>query len=253
MVASAVVIVRLTTGLGPDLPGEELGLTEPPPAEPCSVDPADDLTPVSPRPAAGKWRDEDALPLPRNEVRASTLEGRVYAVGAQELTADGRAISSGIVHSFEPATGEYESVPDVPAPVDHAVVVTHGDHLYLVGGAANGAPTNAAWRYSPGSREWQELAPMQVARYAPAGAVIGHRLYVVGGAASDTGPPFSSMEIYDFKTGEWLAGPEMPTARHHHSAAALEGELYVAGGREPADFSLDTFERFDPETGEWED
>jgi N-acetylneuraminic acid mutarotase len=43
----------------------------------------------------------------------------------------------------------------------------------------------------------------------------------------------------------------MPTGRHHTAAAVLDGKLYVAGGRQVGDLSLDAFEAFDPETGDW--
>jgi N-acetylneuraminic acid mutarotase len=252
-VVSVVVIVKLATGVGPDLPGEELGIVGSEPPGGCDVDPEHDETPAAPQPAEGRWRAEDALPEPRNEPRAVTVGGRVLIVGAQDEDSEGNAVSSGLVHSFDPESGTYRRLPDIPLPIDHAALATYEGDLYVVGGSSNGTPTNRAWRFSPDEREWQELAPMSTARYAPAGDVIGHRFYVTGGSMSDAGTPFNSMEVYDFETGEWLSGPDMPTARHHHSAVEVDGDLYVAGGRRPGEFSLDSFERFDPETNEWEE
>jgi N-acetylneuraminic acid mutarotase len=248
---SVVVAVRMLTGVGPNLPGEELGLISSE-VQPCTLEPGQDLTPEDPQPAAGTWREERPLPEPRNEIRGSTVEGSILGVGAIELTTDGTRSSPELV-GFDPAAGTYDSLPDAPIPVDHAVTVAYDGDLYLVGGASNGPPTNTMWRYSPARRQWEELAPMRLARYAAGGAVIGDRLYVVGGSAEEASNAYGSMEIYDFETGEWVEGPEMPTPRHHVGVAALDGKLYAAGGRDPGDLSLDRVERFDPETGEWEE
>jgi N-acetylneuraminic acid mutarotase len=86
--------------------------------------------------------------------------------------------------------------------------------------------------------------------------VVADRLYAVSGAPR-TFPelgakPYSSLEIYDFRSGRWTPGPPIPTARHHTAAAVVAGKLYVAGGRVPDDFSDNAFERLDPRSGHWE-
>jgi N-acetylneuraminic acid mutarotase len=129
--------------------------------------------------------------------------------------------------------------------------------LYVVGGDSNGQPSSGLWRYTPDEGEWETLPSMATPRAGHASGVIGDRLYVIGGT-TDTAfaeferAPLTSLEIYDFKAGEWSRGPDMPTGRHHFDAAVLDGQLYAVGGRTPGDYSLDTVERFDPERGEWE-
>ena len=98
---------------------------------------------------------------------------------------------------------------------------------------------------------------MRQPRGATGAAVIGDNLYVAGGGpnAFPEGyvESYSTLEIYDFETGRWGGGPDMPSGRHHVAAAALDGKLYVLGGRNEVDLTLDTFERYDPETQEWEE
>jgi N-acetylneuraminic acid mutarotase len=249
-----VIVVKLTTGVGPDLPGEELGLVgDPARYEPCTLQPGEDRTPALPSPAAGHWREEPPIPVARDELRGVTIDRRILLANGHELSEDGELLSTEIVESFDPARDTYETLRDSPIPLDHAVAVAYEDDLYLAGGYSSVAPTDRLWRYSPQNDRWRELPPMRVARYSPAGAVIGHRLYVVGGGPGEQQEPYSSMEVYDFKSRRWVAGPDMSTGRHHHSAVALDGQLYVVGGRQPGDFSLDSFERFDPESGEWEE
>ena len=82
----------------------------------------------------------------------------------------------------------------------------------------------------------------------------GRFLYVASGVTQGKleGDPSATVEIFDLEQGRWLAAPDLPTPRHHSGAAVLDGKLYVAGGRRPGDFSLDAFERFDPDHNEWE-
>jgi N-acetylneuraminic acid mutarotase len=86
---------------------------------------------------------------------------------------------------------------------------------------------------------------------------IGGKLYVASGAPQTfgvSGPitPYDELQIYDFKTGKWSFGPNVPSPRHHVGAAALGGKLYIVGGRGEEDHSLPTFERYDPARERWE-
>ena len=95
----------------------------------------------------------------------------------------------------------------------------------------------------------------QPPRAAGAAAVIGHKLYVAGGAPQtfnvSSFPVYNTLEIYDFDTGKWSFGAPMQVGRHHISGAAVDGKLYVVGGRGAKDHSLDIFESYDPKTDEW--
>ena len=127
----------------------------------------------------------------------------------------------------------------------------HGD-LYLAGGYLNGEePTNDFWQYDPRTNHWTELPSMRDPRGAGGTVAIGNKLYVAGGAPQTFGvsspvTPYGTLEIYDFKSGEWSFGPNMPDPRHHVASAALNGEMYVAGGRDDTDHSSGEFNRYDP-------
>ena len=75
------------------------------------------------------------------------------------------------------------------------------------------------YRYQPRRDRWTRLAPMPTARGALAAAVVGHRLYAVGGAATGRGA-LATLEVYDFRRRRWSAGPDLPLAREHLAAAA---------------------------------
>lgn len=248
---------------GPELPGPNVtelvdGTEEAAPLLRCDPNQSELRKPDQPVDVSGRWREEDDMPFARDELRAAAAGGRIFILNGQTVEEDGDIISIGEAWEYDPATGKYSRIPDTPVAVDHAAAVTYRGDVYLVGGDSNDEPTGGLWRYSPRAQAWEELPPMQNPRAGHAAAVIGDRLYVVGGT-SDSGfagaeeQPLSSLEIYDFRTGEWSQGSDMPTPRHHMSAAELDGRLYAIGGRMPGDFSLDVVERFDPASGEWEE
>lgn len=216
-----------------------------PPKEPGAV-----YSPAWPAAAPGRWRAEPTDPNPRDELIGAAIGRRVYLPNGFGPVGPVRTMTV-----FDTASGRYLPSTPTPVTVHHPVVVGHRGALYLAGGWENRRATRRMWTFSPKTGRWRELAPMRVPRAAAAGAVIGDRLYVAGGVLAPfrghEANPVRSMEVYDFRTGRWQAGPQMPTARHHAGAAALGGRLYVVGGRAGKLFALAQFESFDPRRGTW--
>jgi N-acetylneuraminic acid mutarotase len=256
----SIALVTLAL-FGPELPGPNVTELVTGSQErfsgPCDPRQGEVREPDQPVQTRERWRKEQPMPVARDELRAAAAGGRIFILNGQEITGEDKATSISEVQVFDPATETYSSAPDTPVPVDHSAVVVYRGDLYLVGGDSNGAPSSGLWRYSPDGGKWETLAQMDTPRAGHAAAVIGDRLYVVGGTtdapfSDENQPPLTSLEIFDFQTGEWSRGPDMPTGRHHFGAAALDGRLYAVGGRAPGNFALETVERFEPERGEWE-
>ncbi|HEX8854570.1 MAG TPA: kelch repeat-containing protein [Thermoleophilaceae bacterium] len=241
---------------GVDLPGprifEKLGLSEGfTPLQYCSPKPSQIRDPASPKPASGSWRREPNLPVPAAEQVAAVIGGLVYVVGGQDYL--GRTTRR--VFTFDPATRRYARVPDMPTRADHTVVVAYRGDLYVVAGYLNSDPIAWFLRYSPRTRKWTVMPKPPLARGGAGGGLIGDRLYVAGGAPrSDPNfgvTPYRTLEIYDFKTGRWSRGPDMPTARHHVGGVTVGDKLYIAGGRSGHQQAMNDFEEYDARTNRW--
>ncbi|HPU86647.1 MAG TPA: kelch repeat-containing protein [Candidatus Latescibacteria bacterium] len=99
-----------------------------------------------------------------------------------------------------------------------------------------------------GAGTWASGAPLPSARQGAAAAVIGGKIYVVGGY--DCSKPLSNVEIYDPATNRWESGPAMAQARATHSCGVIGGKLYVVGGYS-GDRVLNSLAIFDPATNTW--
>jgi len=217
------------------------------------------------RPSPG-WAESESLPEKRDEPRAAVVAGNVYLAGGIEQITDFGDPSSvpGVerveVRSlrkftrFDPRTGEYDELEELPEPLNHIGMVAYDGDIYIVGGHGNllngVAPKRDFYRYSPDSRRWSRLPPMPTARGAVAAAVIGDRLYVVGGMVR--GHAVTVAQAYDFGEGTWEDIAPLPEPREHIAGVALDGRLYVIGGRNDDTDSLGTVERYDPDRNRWE-
>jgi len=258
LAAGIVVLVAAAAVAGISVPGpplkEWLGLSEGKfEYPPCEVGMYRYGPDDPPPPAGGEgWRMEERAP-------GGPAEGSAAAVGPMIYTFNGSGpYHLRTVYAFDTRSGEWTAPTKTPVELNHHWAVAYQGDVYLAGGLVGGEdPTARVWRYEPDANRWSELPPMRQPRGATGAAVIGDKLYVAGGGpnAFPAGyvESYPTLEIYDFETGRWGGGPDMPAGRHHVGTAALDGKLYVLGGRNETDLTLDTFERYDPETQEWEE
>jgi hypothetical protein len=82
-------------------------------------------------------------------------------------------------------------------------------------------------------------------------AVVGNRLYVIGGRDSELGQEYSETDAFDFATRRWITGlAPIPTERGGFAAAVLADEILVIGG-ELTDRAVRTVEAYDTRRNRW--
>ncbi len=199
---------------------------------------------------ADRWIALRPAPLRRTEVAAARIGERIYVVGG--FLPPGRTTSA--VERYDIRRGRWARVRAMPVGLNHAAAAAYAGSLYVVGGyaAAGGlaGEVRTLLRYDPRTNRWQRLPSAPTARAALTAGVIGHRLYVAGGARG--GAPLRTLEVFDFDTGRWSRGPDMEVAREHLAGTVAGGALYVLGGRAAGQGNFTVAERFVPARGRWE-
>jgi serine/threonine protein kinase/N-acetylneuraminic acid mutarotase len=202
------------------------------------------LAPRKPQPAA-EWRSLPDAPTARLMMASTVLDGKIYIAGGML----GHAETLDTFESFDPKTGEWETLPPLPIPLHHATAAAFRGEVVVLGGATETVAdaSNKVFAFHDG--KWEELPSLQHARAAPGAAVVDDKLVVVGGQNDKQLVP--QTEVFDGES--WTSAADLPTPREHMAAVSDGVYMYTVGGRAlSADENMAAFERFDPESGTWE-
>lgn len=175
------------------------------------------------------WSTRAAMPAgtQRGAAVTAVVDGAIYVAGGLR----GGAVAE--VSRYTPATDQWDAMPPLPAPRDHACGGALDGAVIVAGGRqASIASTSPAVYAYTAAGGWTSRAPMLTARGGTACGVVGDELVVVGGEGNPALPSgvFAEVEAYDGSDDTWRALPSMPTPRHGMGAAAIGGRLYVPGG-----------------------
>ncbi|XP_034840229.1 actin-binding protein IPP [Maniola hyperantus] len=130
--------------------------------------------------------------------------------------------------------------------------------LVVVGGSCHNAaphPPHAAdnilssvLKFDLYKREWEELAPMGIARIQPGVAMLSGRVYAVGGEQGSQ--ILANGEVYNPQTDKWSNIAPMKEARCEFGLTAWNGNLFAFGGWVGSDMGS-SVEVYDPASDEW--
>ena len=154
-------------------------------------------------PATNTWQPRMSMPTPRNHAAAGVVGDKIYVIGGRLASAYASTGSNtDVVEVYDPAANTWGAaglrMPTARSGMGYA---TFGDRILIAGGEIFDRHMFAAVRaveaYLPATNQWTELPIMPSARHGVSVAVIGNRLYVVGGhlqATSLGGPDADSDE-----------------------------------------------------------
>ncbi len=187
--------------------------------------------------AGNTWSRGAFLPSVRFSSVVEPLGGQVHLAGGWSFDRNNNVSIDG--HDvFDFAAGKVVvSRAPLPTPRNHAVSGVIGGKLYVAGGRGPGHEAedahnlSATEAYDQATDTWASLPDLPTARSGGAGAVLGGKLYVLGG-----GLPFNTIyktiERYDPVAARWEALADMPAEATGHRAVAVSDSLYVLGGFE---------------------
>jgi hypothetical protein len=144
-----------------------------------------------------------------------------------------------------------------------ATLLPTGEVLVVGGYSDTDDSLASAELYDPVSGTWKPAASLQTARFwHTATSLPDGNVLVVGGWYDDwLQMQVTEAELYDWKSGTWMAAGTI-TGRGSHSATLLDdGQVLVAGGYTSGFrpdgwrlfWTLDTTDIFDPATRQWKD
>jgi N-acetylneuraminic acid mutarotase len=131
----------------------------------------------------------------------------------------------------------------------HAVVTTP-DGIYAIGGTGAGGRAVLQVERFDGQAWHDETVLPGEGLNAPVAAVIGSRIYVVGGFKTVTNVPTGEVLVYDIVSRSWSTAAPLAEARGGDAAAVLDGKIHVIGGGNSR-MTLANHSEYDPATNKW--
>jgi len=147
----------------------------------------------------------------------AVLDDVVYVMGGGSTCAE----------SYLPGVG-WEQLADLPISATFASAEVLDGKIYVFGGFG----ANATHVYDPATDSWTSGPPMAHYGGARASAVVGDKIYAMGGAvngSSDTGGN-TWFEVFQEGAG-WTSLDPLPSPRNGARAAPVRAKIYLTGGR----------------------
>lgn len=200
------------------------------------------------------WQDGPALPRPVHHINATTIGTTIWVTGAIEAIS---FTSVGHVWSWDTSSAtDWTIHAAMPATTQRGASVAGviGTTIYLAGGLRSGAVAEvSAFETTTGT--WTTtLPPLPAIRDHACGAVVGGKLYVIGGRAGNINARTGSVEEYT-PGGAWVSKAPMPTARGGTACGVIGDRIIIVGGEgNPATASgvFAEVEAYEPATDTWQ-
>jgi len=143
------------------------------------------------------------------------------------------------------AIGTWSKAPPLREPRSAHAVVSTGSAIYALGGPG----ADDVERFDGKAWRVESQLPGGTVN-APAAAVVGGKIYLVGGFSELSNVPTDRVDVYDTATRTWSTAAPLPAPRGGHAAVVLAGKIHVLGGGNSQSTIAD-HDVYDPATDTW--
>jgi len=212
-------------------------------------------------PATDRWSTKTSMPTARTGFATAVYENKIYVIGGSVGDS-----FTGRVEVYDPIDDIWKSLASMPTPRADLTANVVGDKIYLIGGKVSSTvspyytQTDITQVYDIKTNTWSTNTSMPTALQGYASAVVGTKIYIIGGSRqslSGIDTSTSTLQIYDTQTGRWTTGQPLNYPSSYGAAVVTTGimaptKIYYVGG-----FSVETFsdktQIYDVEHDFWSD
>ena len=198
--------------------------------------------------ASAQWVKLDAT-VPSNSFNnwhmAAQLDDKLYMFGGLSVpvgSTSGQFIARAWYLDLKAPNARWTALEDMPTPRAGGYAAAVNGKIYIVGGyysSGSVVTTPAVLEFDPKTGLFTEKAMMPTPSYQIAGAVIGTKIYAMGGISNNA---YSNrVQVYDVATDTWSTADNLPVAYGYATAGALGNSLYYIGGVNTSAYSAGVY------------
>ena len=216
-------------------------------------------------PSRKRWVNAPSLPAPRHHLGMVSNRHYVYGIGGFTGAKGNAWQIQRTVFRLDSNLQRWRNGPSLPIPMAESVYANVGKNIHVIGGrtlskqSGKNIDTNAHF-VLVNNAYWRKAAPASIERNSAASAVIGNKIYVIGGRTSgENAKNLNAAEVYDVERDTWTAIAPLPMASGGLSASVFEGKIIVTGGEKfgaKSDWrtgrAFDNAWAYDPGTDQWQ-
>jgi len=228
-------------------------------------------------PGSNEWTKLPSLPEGVHHPGFAAVGNKLYVIGGFLIARPPVGLPAWVptnsVWIFDLTTNTWSKGAPMPTPRGALTATAVGTKIYAIGGARNPSYSTPELRptvpvenvatnevYDTATNTWSSARPMLTARNHQGAALIGGKIYVVGGRIGSTfiiglSTNVNTNEAYDVASDTWSSVFGMPTPRSGVGVAVLSGRMHVLGGEAYLNDLVGTYrthEAYDPRTNSWE-
>lgn len=197
-------------------------------------------------PLTDTWATKTPIPKGgRAELAASVVNGKIYLVGGYFFGL--YLVSSNILEVYDPETDTWTTKAPMPTAVYSCTSAVVDNKIYVIENSFNGRVGSLNQIYDTETDSWSygrsiPTGVVGAATAATTAVFAPKRIYVLGGEVSAN----SSNQVYDPENDTWSTGTQMTSSRNYLGVAVVEDILYVIGGYNGNNVSLNVNEQYTP-------
>jgi len=219
-------------------------------------------------PGANTWTALAAMPAMNSTTHGGVTHAGIATDGTDVFLAGGytsNAAGTGQIFGtrevwrYNVAANTYTRLADLPVARAGGQLEHLNGRLHFFGGTNQARTADVGDHYvldlAGGATTWTTAAALPNPRHHMGSAVLGGRIYAVGGQHGHDGALTTQADVhtYDPATNTWTAVAALPRARGHiaNSTFVLGGRIVVAGGETAHGSGIADVSAYDPATNTW--
>ena len=137
---------------------------------------------------AGTWSMAVPLPTARSEMKAATVDGKIYLIGGawdeDPVLNEGTHYDAGFTTEYDPQSDSWRELSRAPEGLTHQALAVLDGKIYVAGGFAGTRHTLSSagvYAYDIASDQWRTLAPFSQAQGGGVLAAVDGKIHAIGG------------------------------------------------------------------------